>query len=56
MSGIRAKYDEDFKKKAVRLSYASPKVIAQVARDLGVNESMLYRRSLLAQLAIHRNP
>ena len=43
MSLNRRKYDEEFKKNAVKLSYASPKPIKEVADDLGVSESMLYR-------------
>jgi transposase len=43
MSEIRAKYDEGFKKNAVKLSYASPKSIKQVAEDLGISENILYR-------------
>lgn len=43
MSEIRAKYDEEFKKNAVKLSYASPKPVKQVAEDLGIAESLLYR-------------
>jgi len=27
MSGVRSKYDEEFKKNAVKLSYASPKTV-----------------------------
>ena len=42
MSGIRAKYDEEFKKNAVKLSYASPKSTRQVAEDLGISENRLY--------------
>jgi len=42
MSEIRKKYDEDFKKNAVKLSYASPKSVRQVADDLGVSENLLY--------------
>ena len=42
MSEIRAKYDEEFKKNAVKLSYASPKSIRQVAEDLGISENRLY--------------
>lgn len=38
MSVIRAKYDEEFKKNAVKLSYASPKSVKQVASDLGIAE------------------
>jgi transposase len=40
---IRRQYDEEFKKNAVKLSYASPKSIRQVADDLGVSEGLLYR-------------
>ena len=43
MSDVRRKYDEDFKKNAVKLSFASSKSVAQVARDLGVNDATLYR-------------
>ena len=43
MSDVRRKYDEDFKKNAVKLSYASSKSVADVARDLGISNSMLYR-------------
>jgi len=43
MSAIRANYDEEFKKNAVKLSYASPKTVKQVAEDLGVAEGLLYR-------------
>jgi transposase len=43
MPEIRAKYDEEFKKNAVKLSYASPKSVRQTAEDLGINENLLYR-------------
>ena len=43
MSNNRQQYDEEFKKNAVRLSYASSKTVKEVAEDLGVAESMLYR-------------
>jgi len=43
MSVNRRKYDAEFKKNAVKLSYASPKTVKEVAEDLGVSESMLYR-------------
>jgi len=39
----RRKYDGEFKKNAVKLSYASPRTVKEVADDLGVSESMLYR-------------
>jgi len=42
MSEIRKKYDEEFKKNAVKLSYASPKTVAQIAKDLSVAENLLY--------------
>ncbi|MCL2140156.1 MAG: transposase [Dehalococcoidia bacterium] len=43
MSMIRRKYDAEFKKNAVKLSYASTKTIKAIADDLGVTEGMLYR-------------
>ncbi len=43
MSDIRRKYDEEFKKNAVKLSYASNKSVAEVARDLGISNGILYR-------------
>ena len=43
MSSSRQKYDDEFKKNAVRLSCASNKTIKEVAEDLGIIESMLYR-------------
>ena len=36
------RYDEEFKKEAVKLSYMSPKPIRQVAKDLGIHENQLY--------------
>jgi transposase len=39
----RQKYDEDFKKNAVKLSYASPKTVAELADDLGIGPNLLYR-------------
>jgi len=42
MSEIRTRYDEEFKKNAVKLSYASPKSVKQVAGDLGISENRLY--------------
>lgn len=42
MLRIRNQYDEDFKVNAVKLSYASPKTIKEIASDLGVAESLLY--------------
>lgn len=43
MSEIRAKYDEEFKKNAVKLSFASPKSVKKVAEDLGISENLIYR-------------
>jgi len=43
MSGIRKQYDEEFKKNAVKLSYASPKSVKQTADDLEIGENVLYR-------------
>lgn len=42
MSVIRKKYDEEFKKNAVKLSYATPKTIQGIAEDLGINVNLLY--------------
>lgn len=42
MSEIRKKYDEEFKKNAVKLSYASPKSVREVAENLGISENRLY--------------
>jgi transposase len=41
MADSRRKFDEDFKQGAVRLVYETGKPIAQVARELGVNEGTL---------------
>ena len=43
MSVIRKQYDEDFKKNAVKLSYASNKSVGTIARDLGLSDGMLFR-------------
>ena len=42
MGKFRKQYDEDFKKNAVKLSYASPKSVKEIATDLGIHENMLY--------------
>jgi transposase len=39
----RRRYTEDFKQEAVRLVRDSARPVAQVARDLGIPENMLYR-------------
>jgi transposase len=41
MAETRRKFDEDFKIGAVRIVWESRKPIAQVARDLGINEGTL---------------
>ena len=41
MTGTRRKFDQDFKEGAVRLVWETGRPIAQVARDLGTNESTL---------------
>jgi transposase len=43
MVRTRQKYDDDFKRNAVKLSYASPKTVAEIADDLGVHPNCLYR-------------
>jgi transposase len=43
MSNNRQKFDEEFKKNAVRLSYASNKTVQAVADDLGIAVSHMYR-------------
>lgn len=43
MSETRRRFDEEFKKNAVRLSYASNKPVAEVARDLDISDAILYR-------------
>ena len=43
MPNKRQKFDEEFKKNAVRLSYASNKTIQEVANDLGLAVNQLYR-------------
>ena len=42
MSGRMVRYDEEFKKNAVKLSYANSKSVAQTAQDLGISEQVLY--------------
>jgi transposase len=43
MSDRRTKYDEEFKKNAVQLSYASSRSVKNIAEDLGISEALLYR-------------
>ncbi len=42
MSKIRQKYDVDFKKNAVKLSYATSKTTKDFAADLGVGVGFIY--------------
>jgi len=43
MKRQRKQYTEVFKKDAVQLAESSGKAKAQIARDLGISESVLYR-------------
>ncbi len=42
MGEFRRQFDEDFRKNAVKLSYASPKTIREIAEELGIHENLLY--------------
>ncbi len=42
MSKIRQNYDEEFKRNAVKLSYATLKKMKDFAADLGINVSLIY--------------
>ena len=43
MSTNRRKYDDAFKKRAVRLSYSSERTISEIADSLGITTNMIYR-------------
>ena len=43
MTVERRKYTEEFKREAVRLMETSGKSIAELGRDLGINDNNLYR-------------
>jgi len=43
MTVERRTYPEEFKREAVRLMETSGKRIAEIARDLGINDNNLYR-------------
>lgn len=43
MTTDRRTYTEEFKREAVQLMEASGKGIAEIARDLGINDNNLYR-------------
>ena len=42
-ASTRRRYTEDFKREAVRLVRESAHPVAQVARNLGISENVLYR-------------
>ena len=39
----RHQYDDEYKKNAVKLSYGSNKTVKEIAGDLGISVSLLYR-------------
>lgn len=43
MPNNRRKYDEEFKRRAVRLSYSSERSVKATAESLGINPNMLHR-------------
>jgi transposase len=43
MPASRRKFNEDFKKNAVKLSYTSSKTIKEISDDLGITDNMLSR-------------
>ena len=43
MSKKRRQYDEEFKKRAVRMSYSSERPVTEVATSLGITTNMIYR-------------
>lgn len=43
MSTKRRKYDDEFKKRAVRLSYTSERPVTEIAESLGITTNMIYR-------------
>jgi transposase len=57
MTVERRKYTEELKREAVRLMETSGKAIAEIARDLGINDNNLYRwrRSYGSPSAVNRN-
>ena len=38
----RRKYDEEFKKRVVRMSYSSERPVTEVAKSLGITSNMIY--------------
>jgi transposase-like protein len=56
MTDERKKYSTEFKREAVRLMETSGKPIAQLARELGINDNNLYRwRSRYGEQATSTN-
>ncbi len=43
MSEVRQTFDDEFRKNAVKLSYATAKSVKEFCQDLGITPSMLYR-------------
>ena len=43
MARTRRKYSEEFKREAVQLMETSGKPVAEIARELGMNDNNLYR-------------
>ena len=43
MSEIRRKYDEEFKRRAVQLSYSNERTVKDTADSLGIHVSLLNR-------------
>jgi len=43
MKGTKRKYDEEFKKNAVKLTYGSTKGVPAIAEELGIGSNLLYR-------------
>ena len=55
MANERRKYSEEFKREAVQLMETSGKAIAEIARDLGINDNNLYRWRGLYGSRAHAN-
>lgn len=43
MPNKRKRYDEEFKRRAVRLSYGSERTVREVSESLGIHENVLFR-------------
>jgi len=54
MTRNRRQYNEEFKRETVQLIESSGKPVAQIARELGINDNVLYRwRRQFGQAASH---